>query len=870
MKFQRDEDGGNRLSDNAKRKICIGLAALLLLQLCLPIVAAGASVFKIYYDAATGNVSGVIYTDRPTVNLSVYDDETADITDSVVGEAQSTERENLYFFDVEGNIGAGRSLDELIVSAGDETEAAPTVNGDVYEFVKHKSLTPPDFYYDGSRYHNGTFDYHLSWYQPYLSFSFSHYNLYLDGEKVGETRNQSYVIEGLPPFSRPEIAISVVDVLGFESPESTITADIPGVFDGVYFSGKPKGYTFQPGDKLASFTPRLGPSEDVWDQTTELRISLEGIWDPVRYEYLNWEARTGQLSVNDFVILTSDGTEVPIQEFSHNQGYSLKFTFDRWLESDETYTIQFSPTSSGNELSLPDGNSRSLRISAYLTDNRTANNGNNFLSENYVIGDPFPPEKPTGLKAVEGDGKLDVSWNANTEDDLAGYIVYLDGERLTDEPIRTTSYRIDGLTNGKTYHVNVAAVDREGNRSLQAYVWPTPKEDASTGGGGGGGGGPRPVLPTSQEEGVRAIPETAIVSDANRATVALEPGDRGVLLPANAAALTGDRPLAIQGERLSAEIPGALLRQLLASVPEDQRKNAAISFRFAPVGGEAQASLLGTVREASPGAGISLAGDIYEFHLSIRTEQGQDIAPNEFAEPIVLKLKVSETANPALVGLYYIRTDGAIEYVGGDVVDGYLVAEASHFSTYAALEYKKRFEDVPSGHWAHDAVASLAARRVVSGASETEFAPDKRVTRAEFAAFLARALQLSETDAAPFRDVAADDWFADEVAAAAKAGIVGGRGDGSFAPNDWVTREEMVVMLMKARAVKLGVPAPSTDSVQTTSFADDGSVSAWAKASVAEASRRGLVQGYADRTFAPQGTSTRAEAAMLVYGLYRL
>ncbi|MDJ0838311.1 MAG: collagenase [Acidobacteriota bacterium] len=107
--------------------------------------------------------------------------------------------------------------------------------------------------------------------------------------------------------------------------------------------------------------------------------------------------------------------------------------------------------------------------------------------------DIVPPAAPTGLSAVAGDGRTDLSWNANGESDLGGYLVYRGTSsggpytRLTGSTVGGTSYADTGVSNGTTYYYRISAVDTSGNESVQsAEVNATPTAP---------GGGP-PATPT--------------------------------------------------------------------------------------------------------------------------------------------------------------------------------------------------------------------------------------------------------------------------------------------------------------------------------------------------------------------------------------
>ncbi len=180
------------------------------------------------------------------------------------------------------------------------------------------------------------------------------------------------------------------------------------------------------------------------------------------------------------------------------------------------------------------------------------------------------------------------------------------------------------------------------------------------------------------------------------------------------------------------------------------------------------------------------------------------------------------------------------------------------------------FADVPLGHWAFEAIARLRAEGVIKGTGSAgggpgapAYEPDRPITRAEFAALLARALELEPTPTgAPmpsFIDVTESDWFYDAVTRAVAAGYMFGRAEGFFEPLEGLTRQEAAAV---AARVKAQLPAPPDNPVPE--FTDSSQIAAWALAAVLEAAQKGLLNGYPDGTFRPVSPLRRAEAAVLI------
>jgi len=180
-----------------------------------------------------------------------------------------------------------------------------------------------------------------------------------------------------------------------------------------------------------------------------------------------------------------------------------------------------------------------------------------------------------------------------------------------------------------------------------------------------------------------------------------------------------------------------------------------------------------------------------------------------------------------------------------------------------ALKKDVTFNDIKD-NWAKDAIEVLASRHIVEGMTDTQYEPNKTVTRAEFTAMILRLLNIKEEAySGEFSDVKSGDWYANAIEAAYKAGII--EGDGKNArPNDSITREEMTAIAMRAYEM---MTQYKEENIGATSFSDDKSISDWARNIVANAAKLGIVNGEPNNVFAPKGVATRAEAAAIIYGL---
>jgi len=164
------------------------------------------------------------------------------------------------------------------------------------------------------------------------------------------------------------------------------------------------------------------------------------------------------------------------------------------------------------------------------------------------------------------------------------------------------------------------------------------------------------------------------------------------------------------------------------------------------------------------------------------------------------------------------------------------------------------------GHWAEKEIFELYDKGIITGRLNNEFDPDDAITRAEFAALLVRALGLETVSYnGSFADVKKGDWYADIIETAFKNGILEGSG-GYASPNAPVTREQMTVMVVHAYekyAKEIIVGGGFLD------FEDAASISAWAREAVGKAKEAKLVNGTGDGMFSPDVNTTRAQCATI-------
>ena len=171
------------------------------------------------------------------------------------------------------------------------------------------------------------------------------------------------------------------------------------------------------------------------------------------------------------------------------------------------------------------------------------------------------------------------------------------------------------------------------------------------------------------------------------------------------------------------------------------------------------------------------------------------------------------------------------------------------------------FTDV-TNHWAYSAIKRVYTRGWMVGMDEKTFAPDQQLSRAMLAVILyAMAGEPAVTGESPFTDVPAGCWYTDAIVWAAQNGIVCGFGDGTFRPNEAVTRAQAAVMLYGYAAF---TGADVTARADLSAYSDAGQIPAWALDAMQWANARRLIVGRDSSHLVPDGKTTRAEMAAIL------
>ncbi len=453
-------------------------------------------------------------------------------------------------------------------------------------------------------------------------------------------------------------------------------------------------------------------------------------------------------------------------------------------------------------------------------------------------------------------------------------------------------FEITGLTESTRYALRVTVFN--GNDPYATYntFATTPKkpskdrDNGSSGGSTGGGGtttggtttGGTTTTPKAESEVKVDLDKTTTTN--GTATITLAPGANGaaaVVIPMGDKLnqmVANNEQFAIKAETPQGSylLPASLetLVPDLANILEAAGVNANdVSIKLTIADITADKAVNNEIATAMPDAEV--VGFILSFEIEIVDKDGKTIAGlNNFNVRVERTINLDGATLPVggNWGAYRINDKtGKPEFVAHKLVDngkGVGIKSKSN-SVYFVANNPVSFDDITADFWASSYIERAASKRLVAGMDANNYMPNKAVSRAEFLQMIAPALQLpvAASDEAPYTDVTQAAWYYDIVANAKAAGLLDCFTGTTFNGNTPITREEMACVLAAAVQYEQGVEmakAPALDSV----FTDADMISEDLADEVAFIYSLKIMQGMGNGTFAPQETSTRAQAATVM------
>jgi hypothetical protein len=517
---------------------------------------------------------------------------------------------------------------------------------------------------------------------------------------------------------------------------------------------------------------------------------------------------------------------------------------------------------------------------------------------------PNPPSAPTNVTAIAGNGQATVTFTVPTvsgDSSITGYeLTALPGNLTLTGAGSTVTFT--GLTNGTSYTFTVKAINASGSSAASAAsqavipVAPTPTTPPVT--------TTPPASTTDVDVLVNGKIEkagtatTTQVDNQSVTTIVVDQKKLDEKLAAEGQHSVVTIPVNVKSDVIVGELNGQMIKNMenKQAVLEIRTEKATYTLPAEQININAILAQLGTnvaLQDIKIHIEISVPlADTFKLvqNAALKGEFDLVLPPLDFTVTALSGTKVIDITkfnayierkialpdnvdpNKITTGIV-VEPDGTVRHVPTKIVkeEGkyFAIVNSLTNSTYTVVWHPIEFTDVAK-HWAKDAVNDMGSRLIINGVGNDLFNPNQDITRAEFAAIIVRGLGLElDKGTAPFSDIKSSDWYAAAIQTAYSYGLITGFADGTFKPQEKITREQAMVMIAKAMKItelqsKL---AAGGTAEMLTPFNDMASVSTWAKDSVLTCLQAGVVTGRSNVWIAPKENMTRAEVAAIVQRL---
>jgi len=275
------------------------------------------------------------------------------------------------------------------------------------------------------------------------------------------------------------------------------------------------------------------------------------------------------------------------------------------------------------------------------------------------------------------------------------------------------------------------------------------------------------------------------------------------------------------------------------------------------------------VKVETPYAGLSFSANSVS-KVSIENK-GTNKVYVDFGNSGDEKIKISFPNMPEQ-GAYKAVVDENGNPVGGkyNPVTGELTTKINKSGVYSVIDNEKNFSDIKNkAAEVQEAIKLLASKGIISGTSQTEFSPDKSISRAEVTAIILRTLsKLDENADGGFSDVTKSNWFYGTAGSAKNAGIINGYEDNTFRGN--VVIPKVQIVSVSARVLKNEMDYYDVSDVEKIlgGYKDSSAIAQWAKSDVALATDANVVIKRTDGLFGGTDEMTRGDAAIILKRLF--
>ena len=282
------------------------------------------------------------------------------------------------------------------------------------------------------------------------------------------------------------------------------------------------------------------------------------------------------------------------------------------------------------------------------------------------------------------------------------------------------------------------------------------------------------------------------------------------------------------------------------------------------------------IEDTGAKGGYTLVVPPVEFNIKC-TANNQTVTVSKFNEYVerTIALPANVDPNKITTGVV-VNPDRTVRHVPTTIIkeNGRYYAKINSLtnSTYTVIYHPVEFADVNYRQWVKDAANDMGSRMIISGSADNLFDPDKEITRAEFAEIIVKALGLKPySGKSVFSDVKEDHLRFGYIMAAYEYGLITGKGNNRFAPDEKITREQALAIISKAMSLTgLSYEMDEQDTKEIlASYKDSKNISSWARESVALCLKLEITSGKGNGLISPKTNITRAEIAVFMQKLLK-
>ncbi|TYS50317.1 S-layer homology domain-containing protein [Bacillus infantis] len=456
-----------------------------------------------------------------------------------------------------------------------------------------------------------------------------------------------------------------------------------------------------------------------------------------------------------------------------------------------------------------------------------------------------------------------------------------------------------GLEANKLYGWYVRVNDEFSGEAL-SDIWSFTTGNGTGGGDNGNQGPAQPsqppaAPPAEQKPGEILLPSGAVQIERkqNEIVTAVQSSQ----VPGIVSMLNGEKkviPIMLEktakGETAAASIPAVLFRDAAAKQKDAfiriKNGEASITLPVSQIQTAELAEKMGTnvenlsivisVNEAAEPAfkemaeknKLTLASKVMEFTAEAAAGEKKQALEN-FSSYLNYELAGSKEFNAKTASVIRFNSTGAISSVPALFKGRTAEFKSLAGTVFAVSEDKVSFPDVDRKSWPADYIETLASKHIIKGKADGTYAPLEEMTRAQFTVLLVRALGLPAVDYDNrFKDVKGTEWFNSEgeLMAAVQTGIIQGKEDGNFAPNERVTRAQAAAMISRAMDIPfIGFNKNVLEeSKKASDFKDAAQFAPWAKEGIEAVYQADIVSGREDGRFDPNGYTRRDHMAKIL------